>query len=482
MPSKCGLCQLVIFLFSVKFSTVTCDTFYIVTSPSSPCPGEYIGVPCLTLQEYASNPSRSQNVTLLVEPGLYNITAVLTISDGYNFTMSSTNAIVICTSLTAQLVFNRVENVHIHGISLQRCRSKAIRMLYVTNARIVRSNFTDNQASHGDTISSGSGGCLDIASSSVTISESVFHNNRAYYRGGAIYASSSTVIISRSQFSFNTRRYYWGYGGDAIYAAYSYLKVDRSIFTRNQKSGRYGDGGAIYSVGTILQVNNSIFTNNRACSGGAIYMRGGRLSLNITQSHFINNIASDNGGAIYKSGTNDYIMIDGSSYNNNVADSLGGAVYAVGTNTSIRVATSTFINNQAITNGGGAIYSNGQYANITLTSSIFHNNSASYCSVLDVDNYNHFSVNLTNSIFTYNTASGQTIGGGVACIRNASINIIDSTFKHNFANHHAGVFYIDESHTTVDGSLFINNSAALDGGVFYTYVHASDYIIRRSQY
>ena len=89
---------------------------------------------------------------------------------------------------------------------------------------------------------------------------------------------------------------------------------------------------------------------------------------------------------------------------------------------------------------GGAIYSNGQYANVTLTSSTFHNNSASYCSVLDVDNYNHFSVNLTNSIFTYNTASGQTIGGGVACIRNASINIIDNIFKHNFANHHAGVF------------------------------------------
>ena len=102
--------------------------------------------------------------------------------------------------------------------------------------------------------------------------------------------------------------------------------------------------------------------------------------------------------------------------------------------------------------------------------------------MLDVDNYNHFSVNLTNSIFTYNTASGQTIGGGVACIRNASINIIDSTFKHNFANFHAGVLYIDESHTTVDGSLFINNSAALDGGVFYTYIHASDYIIRRSQF
>ena len=70
----------------------------------------------------------------------------------------------------------------------------------------------------------------------------------------------------------------------------------------------------------------------------------------------------------------------------------------------------------------------------------------------------------------------------MACIRNASISIINSIFKHNFANHHANVFYIDKSQTTVDGSLFINNSAALDGGVFCTYIHASDYIIRGSQF
>ena len=44
--------------------------------------------------------------------------------------------------------------------------------------------------------------------------------------------------------------------------------------------------------------------------------------------------------------------------------------------------------------------------------------------------------------------------------------------------------YINESVGTIIGSvyyIFINNSAAEDGGVFYTYVHASDYIVRRSQ-
>ena len=157
-------------------------------------------------------------------------------------------------------------------------------------------------------------------------------------------------------------------------------------------------------------------------------------------------------------------------------------MYVSGTNSSVSMSSSSCINNTAVQEGGGAIYVNSRYANVSLTSSIFTHNSASYCGVLDVDDYDHFSADLTNSVFTHNTATGQTIGGGVTCIRNASINIINSSFKHNSANYHAGVFYIDESVTTVDGSLFINNSAALDGGVFYTYVHASDYFITGSQF
>ena len=177
MLSSLSLCQLVILLLSAELSTVSCDTFYVVTSPSSPCPGEYVGVPCLTLQQYASNPSQSENITLLIEPEIYNLATVLTVSDGYSFTMSSTNATVICTSATAKFEFNRVENVHISGITFQGCRNTAVRMAQVESASIVNSNFINNQALSGDIRH---GGCLNIASSSVTISDSEFRNNRAF--------------------------------------------------------------------------------------------------------------------------------------------------------------------------------------------------------------------------------------------------------------------------------------------------------------
>ena len=117
MFSYLSLCQMVIVCLCVRLHIASGDTFYIVTSSSSPCPGEFVGVPCLTLREYASSPSRSQNITFLIEPGSYNLSTVLTVSNGYNFTMSSTNATVMCTSTNARFTIDTVENVYISGIS-----------------------------------------------------------------------------------------------------------------------------------------------------------------------------------------------------------------------------------------------------------------------------------------------------------------------------------------------------------------------------
>ena len=141
------LCQVVILLF-VEFHTASCDTFYIVPTPDSHCPGEFIGVPCLTLQQYASNPSQSQNITFLVEPATYNLSTVLAVSNGYNFTMSSTNATVVCTSSTAQFTFDTVENVRISGMTFQGCRNTAVKMSTITRAEIISNNFTNNSGNY----------------------------------------------------------------------------------------------------------------------------------------------------------------------------------------------------------------------------------------------------------------------------------------------------------------------------------------------
>ena len=300
MVSYFYLYQLVI-LLSLEFSTVSCDTFYIVTSPSSPCPGEYIGVPCLTLQQYASNPSQSQNITLLVEPEMYDLATVLTVSDGYNFTMSSTNATVTCTSATAKFEFNRVENVHISGMTFQGCRNgAAVQMSTVTMGIIMRNTFSGNQ-----------GNCLQASYSFVNISDSNFYNNRQTY-SRALYTSYSNVKIIRSVLSNNGANNPQ-YGG-AIYARFSNIILESSRLSNNYA---YYSGGAIYmdngNAGNFeLRINDSVLNGNRAYrgSGGAIcinvlhnlyqvwYRTNFDLQISNTQISY-NQANQGDGGAIY---------------------------------------------------------------------------------------------------------------------------------------------------------------------------------------
>ena len=315
MYSQLILCQVVI-LLSLEFHTASCDTFYIVPTPSSHCPGEFTGVPCLTLQQYASNPSQSQNITFLVESGTYNLSTRLTVSNGYNFTMSSTNATVVCTSSTAQFIFNTVENVHISGMTFQRCRHSngAIQMSSIMRANFVNCHFIENNRGGALQMSSitmssienchfigydniyNSGRALYVYYSTVSISDCRFQNNYAD-QGGAIYAWSSHITINGSTFNYNRAYYRYGRGGGGIYSSFSTVMVDNTTFSRN--NARSG-GGAIYHYRGNIHVTNTVFSDNRAASGsgGAIYMNMYtypyyyRYVIIIIGCQFINNYAS----------------------------------------------------------------------------------------------------------------------------------------------------------------------------------------------
>ena len=567
---------LTLFLVSVQWivSPATSDTFHIVSSPAAPCPGEFIGEPCLTLQQYVSNPSISNdNITLLFQTGNHTMSSTFSTSNAMKLTMSGSNVLIQCSSSAAQLTLTSIQYVYISGLCLTGCgaisfssleqldienctfqyitgNSAALTLSSVTSANITQCNFLNNRNTqtagqggalyiyrsevqisnnrfYGNYVSTfGHGGAIyTVQYSSMTVRDSIFESNSAYgygyggaiyightgmftfintlflantvgrfsYHGGAIYNSRAILLLSKCNFTSNSagRSNSVTYGG-AIYTSGPHLEINDSTFTGNNVIGY---GGGIFSNSIINVVRNTNFTKNTATgNGGAVYTS---TLVNFYQCLFLCNSAGEHGGGIYVStNSRGYINITSSLFLSNFVHNYGGGMYAAGLNLSVYITSSSFINNTALTLGGGAIYSNSRYSNVTLASSTFSHNSASYCSVLDVDEYYHFNVNLTDSIFTHNTATGQLIGGGVACIRNASINvgggvacirnasinIIRSTFKHNYADLHGGVFYIDESATSVDGSLFVNNSAAVDGGVFYTYVHASNYNIRRSQF
>ena len=275
------------------------------------------------------------------------------------------------------------------------------------------------------------------------------------------------MIISNCTVSDNTGATV----GGAVYSASSVTATNSYICgnTANQH------GGSIYSQNSVTISNSTLCDNIGGTQGGAIYS-GSELTCECCV--FLNNYAVD-GGALF---VNDSSSFTSCEFYDNTAQNFGGAIHITGTNSSTSVLDGIFVNNTAVTLGGGAIYSNSRFSNVSISSSTFTHNTASYCSVLDVDKYYHFNVSITDNIFTTNTATGTLLGGGVACVRNASVTVRGITFRNNHALLHGGVFHLDESRVLVDESLFLNNSATASGGVFYTYLHPSAYEVRRSEF
>ncbi len=526
-----------------NFYTAVGDTFDIVTSLETPCPGEFSGVPCLTLQQYVSNPSISTgNVTLLFETGSHTLESAFSAFSAMKYSLSGDNVNIECISSIAQLNFQSIQEVYISGINFRRCHGGInltnIVTVVITNSTVQYSDgystytppvillhvgeccIYDSMFSHN--WNEGNGGVMRVTNSSVSIDSSIFQNNYNswYSTGGVIYATDvyeqlshnrfTNITIINSIFMDNVQRYdYYNYYGGAIYVNDNNmylpvigLTIQNCTFTNNNV--HYSGGAIYYSGSQEVTVINSTFLNNEAShvssQGGAIYSTS---PITLTLCNFISNRAQQQGGAIYstahvkcvESSFTHNSAADGGaifsrsdtftsncSFNYNTATNYGGGIHITGTSSSLTVHQSSFTNNRAPALGGGAIYSNSRYSNVSISESIFSYNSASYCSVLDVDEFYHFNVSITDSVFTYNMATGRLVGGGVACIRNASISILRSSFQHNQAALHGGVFYIDESDVLVDESVFVNNSASEDGGVFYTYVHLSHYDIRRSEF
>ena len=293
----------VILLVPAVFHTASGDVFYILPTTSSPCPVEFDGIPCLTFQQYALNPSRSPNVTLIIESTTYTHSQRLTIANGYNFTMSSTNATIRCTSTSGYFSLSSFNNVHISGIKFQGCHN-AIGLTRVSRGFITNCNFVENRARSSRYTA---GPCIFLEqSSSVIVNNSEFRSNQASYHGGAIFAQSgSRVTVHNSIFSDNIVVH--EQGGAIFGRGNSDVIVHNCTFIRN----RARQGGGAVRTDRLFGVTNSVFINNQvaAGNGGAVSISG-RVIQPVVGCQFINNIASGSGGAIFKTRSSELLTID----------------------------------------------------------------------------------------------------------------------------------------------------------------------------
>ena len=402
----------ILFLLLNAIEYSSCERFNIVPSPGSPCPGEFTGEPCLTLQQYVANPSLSSNITFELQPGNHRLDSQLQVQNINSFIMrANTTATVTCRQLDRMFYFNRLQQVHVSGITFVGCR---MYLWYVTNATLERSITFDSRME------------LQYVTNA-TVERSSFFDGRCCEAALIVYHSSSVLI--------------------------------RQCIVSNFRSPT----GAIYGYNSNFIIEQAAFRNNfypyyGCCSNsGAIYIGGGG-NLNILNSNFSDNSASH--GA-------------------------GGAIYFDGNN--ITITNSNFVNNTAIAGGGGAIHSVRRYTNITLVNNIFFNNTAAYCGALEITEFYHDNINITGNTFTYNRAIRQISGklnngGGVICIRNASVLFLDNNFSNNSAAGDAGVIQADESDVIIERSIFSNNSVGGNGGVLHTYFYPTIYTVTNSSF
>ncbi|EFA83784.1 DOCK family protein [Heterostelium album PN500] len=221
---------------------------------------------------------------------------------------------------------------------------------------IVNSSFSSNNAALGGAI---------YSYNQLMATECTFTMNSAL-TGGAI--ASNTVNIFGSTFIENVAKL----DGGAVYAIGNDNTIEFSGFFGNVVNEE-GSGGALYIA--MGSVTNSQFKLNSAGSGGAIYSENGELV--VANSTFSTCRALDYGGAILSGGS---LNVDNCTFVNQLSF-YGGAITIGNTNTNIEITNSIFFANQA-TNGGaivtsmeaGAIYFTSAYSKLTGGKFIYNKN------------------------------------------------------------------------------------------------------------
>jgi predicted outer membrane repeat protein len=213
-----------------------------------------------------------------------------------------------------------------------------------------------------NTAASGNGGAVSAQGEVTVTSGSHIYANTASQDGGAI-SSQSAVEISNSAVSGNTATA--GDGG-AIFAD-GQVTISASNLYDNE--ALEGSGGAVFSEDKVIISSTTSFMENSAAVGGAI---AATTSVNISDTEFIDNSASEFGGAIHiHSESQDKSTIKDSTFEDNYGGLTGGAIF--GNEAKLVISNTDFIDNSADVFGGAIAHG----GDLEVIDSTFTGNTAS---------------------------------------------------------------------------------------------------------
>ena len=245
-------------------------------------------------------------------------------------------------------------------------------------------------------------------------------------------------------------------------------------------NGKATEGGAIYNDGSLTLSDVKLSDNAADSYGGAVFNNGHLVVGNsVFDSNDVLNRGSasvDYGGAAIYNWYDGVLTVSGSNFTNNIknyknGDRLVGAVATIGDAT---ISDSCFVNNAG--RWGGAISASGYLIagddvnTLTVSGSTFKENGGLYGAGIFVAG-SDFTV--SDCVFDKNTAFGK---GDMTPNNNngAAIEVTDTNKAiagiitgSNFTNNKAqygGAIDICEGNIKITDSIFVNNSADVEGG------------------
>ena len=245
-------------------------------------------------------------------------------------------------------------------------------------------------------------------------------------------------------------------------------------------NGKATEGGAIYNDGSLTLSDVKLSDNAADSYGGAVFNNGHLVVGNsVFDSNDIVNRGSasvDYGGAAIYNWYDGVLTVSGSNFTNNIknyknGDNLVGAVATIGDAT---ISDSYFVNNAG--RWGGAISASGYLIagddvnTLTVSGSTFKENGGLYGAGIFVAG-SDFTV--SDCVFDKNTAFGKgnmtpnNNNGAAIVVTDTGKDITGAITGSNFTNNKAqygGAIYICEGNIAISDSLFVNNSADVEGG------------------
>ena len=245
-------------------------------------------------------------------------------------------------------------------------------------------------------------------------------------------------------------------------------------------NGKADKGGAIYNDGSLTLSDVKLSDNAADSYGGAVFNNGHLVVGNsVFDSNDIVNRGSasvDYGGAAIYNWYDGILTVSGSNFTNNIknyknGDRLVGAVATIGDAT---ISDSYFVNNSGRWGGAittsGALIAGDDVNTLTVSGSTFKENGGLYGAGIFVWG-SDFTV--SDCVFDKNTAFGKgnmtpnNNNGAAIVVTDTGKDITGAITGSNFTNNKAqygGAIYICEGNIAISDSLFVNNSADVEGG------------------